>query len=134
MRYPVIYTNSRLVGSSTSHVGAARFCFIFIRPSYRGDEGLYQHELTHVKQWWCITIVSALLLGAMYMPAAGVSIGVYGMLYQWVPRFRLWAEAQAFKRQLKYYDDDRSNKFAGFIARNYNLEVTHEQAQDLLKA
>lgn len=38
--------------------GMTRGPFIFIRPKYKGDVGLLEHEKTHVAQWWIVTLLA----------------------------------------------------------------------------
>jgi hypothetical protein len=86
-----------------------------ILKSRKGDEGLYQHELTHVKQAFL-----------------GLFI-VHALLYKFLPEYRLWAEVQAFKKQAEYYPDDRIPLFAAAIATRYNLKISKENAEKLLR-
>ncbi|MDP3650910.1 MAG: hypothetical protein Q8R67_04420 [Rhodoferax sp.] len=73
--------------------------------------------------------------------ALGIPTGVYAvfgfalhsLLYALVPAYRLWAEVQAYREQLRHYPDDRTELFAGFIAANYRLTVTPEKAEALLR-
>lgn len=87
---------------------------IFLRPKYRNDEGLYRHELQHVKQWW-------------------FTLGFHSLFYTFSDVYKLWAEVEAYKVQAKCYPDDRSEVFATFISTNYGLDVSLEQALVLLK-
>jgi hypothetical protein len=92
--------------------GMAHGPIILILERLRGDEGISQHELTHVKQWL-------------------FTLGLLPLLYL-TPRFKLWCEVRAYRKQLQYYADDRSWQFAGFIATKYGLDITQEQAHKLL--
>jgi len=113
MRWPfTFYTDKGLLEGAA---GTARGPLIFIRPNKKDDEGLYQHELTHVKQWFA-------LLGF------GFGIG-----YRFFPLFRLWAEVQAYKKQAEYYEDDRLHRFAILLATKYNLNITVGEALYLLR-
>lgn len=95
--------------------GCARGPLIFIRPKYKNDIGLRMHEWTHVKQWL-------------------MTFGVHSMLYLMSKRYKLWAEVQAYKEQLKFCLTDKSELFAGFISSNYGLDVTKEEVLILLKS
>lgn len=57
---------------------------VFIRPKYRDDEGIRQHELMHVRVWWA----------ALFRP--------------WIDRtsraFKLETEARAFAMQTRFPD------------------------------
>jgi hypothetical protein len=112
MKWPLtFYTN---FGVPQGSAGATRGPVIFIRPEKRGDEGLYRHELTHVRQ-----------------SLAGLLV-VHALLYLLVPRYRLWCEVQAYREQLKY-SPGREARFARAIATKYNLQITPEAAEKLLR-
>jgi len=94
--------------------GMANGPIIRLLKSHRSDEGLYRHELVHVKQWF-------------------LTIGLHSAIYLLSAKYRLWAEVEAYKEQLKYYKEDRSSLFADFIITNYNLKLSHSEAISLLK-
>ncbi len=93
--------------------GVANGPVIRIRPKYRDDQGIYQHELTHVKQWFA-------------------TLGLHSLLYLWRP-YRLWSETQAYKVQMQYPCadgtrlslDDAAIRLASL---NYNLNITVGEA------
>jgi hypothetical protein len=93
--------------------GRANGPVIRILEKYRNDKGIYEHELVHVKHWFC-------------------SLGLFPFFYLLIPKVRLWAEVQAYREQLQYYADDRSWQFAGFIANKYGLKITQYDAHALL--
>jgi hypothetical protein len=111
MNYPLVFYVDKLPGT---FAGMAHGPIIRILERLRGDEGIRQHELVHVRQWLC-------------------TLGLLPLLYYFVPRFKLWAEVQAYRKQLEYYADDRSWQFAGFIANKYGLKITQANAHRLLK-
>ena len=86
---------------------------ILILERLRGDEGIRQHELMHVRQW-CWTLFTLQILYWLFL------------------KFKLWAEVKAYRKQMQYYADDRSWQFAGFIATKYGLKITQYDAQRLL--
>lgn len=94
--------------------GCARGPLIFIRPDYRDDKGLLEHEKVHRRQW----------LG---------TLSLHSLLYLFVPDYKFRAEVEAYREQLKHYPDDRSKLFAGFIANDYGLDVTEQEALDALR-
>ena len=77
---------------------------IFIRPEWKGDAGLLEHEQMHVKQFWR-------------------TFGVHALLYTFSPGYRLKAEAEAYKCQYRIHPD-RLLLYAEFIATRYNLHIT----------
>jgi hypothetical protein len=87
---------------------------IFIRPSRANDVGIYKHELVHVEQFWRNPF--------------------FGLSYLFSKEARLWYELEAYREQLKWYDDDRSTTFARFMATKYKLDITEQQALNLLKS
>lgn len=68
-------------------------CHIKIRPSYRDDVGLLQHELQHVRQFY--------------------------RRFLFMSMTHLEREIEAYRVQLKYYPDDRAYLFAQFMATSY---------------
>lgn len=89
---------------------------ILLRPEYKTDLGLIEHEKVHVRQFWN-------------------SLGTFGILYKLSKRMRLKYELEAYKKQLEYaanreYTLDR---LATHLSTLYNLNITKEQAISLLK-
>lgn len=95
--------------------GCANGPVIRILEKYRDDRGIYEHELKHVKQWFCNLLL------------------VHSVLYLLSSKYRLWAEVSAYKEQLKCYSDDRSELFASYISKYYNIKITQEEALKLLR-
>jgi hypothetical protein len=111
MKYPLVFYVDSL---PNGFGGMAYGPVIRILERLRGDEGIRQHELVHVWQWF-------------------FSLGLLPILYYFIPKFKLWCEVQAYKVQLQYYADDRSWQFAGFIATKYGLDITQFEVHRLLK-
>ena len=86
---------------------------IFIRPSKKDDIGLLEHEKTHVRQFWRNPFTYCRVL--------------------WNKKFVLETEVEAYKEQLKWCSEDRMEYFANSIATKYGLNITKEQALELLK-
>ena len=93
--------------------GCCRGFMIFIRPQYREDRGLLEHEKVHRRQWLR-------------------TLSLHSWLYLFVPEYKLACEVEAYKEQAQWYPDDRLPKFAGFISRNYGLKITEEDSLKLL--
>ena len=87
---------------------------VFIRPEYKDDEALLNHELFHVLQWW-------------------ITLGTHPLLYTFVSKYRYWSEIYAYRRQLRKYPEN-IDLYAGYIADHYNLNVTKEQAKRHLES
>ena len=94
--------------------GCARGPVIFIRPKYKDDRGLLEHEKVHVHQFW----------------TGGTFIHSFSYLIS--KAYMLASEVEAYKEQAQWYPDDRLPKFAGFISRNYGLKITEEDSLKLL--
>jgi hypothetical protein len=111
MRYPFTF----YVDNLPPNVGGCANGFVIrILKKYKDvDEGIYQHELTHVKQWFR-------------------TLGLHSFLYLFNQQYKLEAEVEAYKVQAAYYKDDRKPLFATFIAKYYDLDVSHEYALRML--
>lgn len=106
MRYPLVFYTDRFV--PTGHAGAARGPVILIRPSHRDDRGLHAHELVHVALWFA-------------------TLGTNALWYRLSTRYRFWAEALAYRTQLRYAPG-REDVFAYFLAERYGLTITFREA------
>lgn len=109
MYYKLTYTDKLPDGTG----GQAWLWFVKIRPKYKDDRGIHAHELYHVSEFW--------------------KNPLYPILYTWSKSYRLQSEVNAYREQLKYYPDDRTNLFAKFIVEDYNLDVEQESIIQLLK-
>ena len=89
---------------------------IFIRPEYKDDIGLHAHERTHVKQAW-----------KWILPP------LHALVYALDDRYRLACEVEAYREQARY-SPQNIERFAEFIARDYDLPITKEYALELLNA
>lgn len=114
MLHFTFYTDSFLIGKEFA--GCTYGPFIFIRPRYKDDKGLLEHEKVHVKQFWR-------------------TLMLHGLFYALSNRYRLKCEVEAYKEQLKYCDNPKivRGMFASFIATKYNIkDVTTAKAYALL--
>ena len=92
------------------------------------------HELTHVKQWWMLTCISAAVIyvaqmyvAALPLEAMALSIGVHAGLYMVSKHYRFWAEAQAYRVSAKV-SPERTEDFAKMLYA-YNTGRTLEQCR-----
>jgi len=96
---------------------AGGWCYgplILIRPRHKDNKGLLVHELFHSTQFW-------------------LTLGIHGILYLLIPKYRYWSEIWAYRRQLKY-SPHSAEWFSNVISTHYRLKVSEEQAlKDLLK-
>lgn len=128
------------------HIGGMAQTFVVvIHPKYRDDRGIHQHELEHVKQWY-VTVAAVLLLAALayfggqFGMAGGLaiaSIGTDGVLYRRWRRFRLWSEAAAYARQMRF--PDRKGNYLSLAdatcrlcSPRYDLRVSPSQVRALI--
>lgn len=147
MRYPLtFYASGRPL--KDWQAGAAFGPFIFIRAGYEADEGLYQHELAHVKQAGAFVLAGAVagLAALGQFPEYGVLPALWGALagliacglaYKFVRRWRLFAEAQAYATQMRYPDQNGNFMSADLGAyrlalQQYGLGISVEEAKQHL--
>ena len=146
MTYPLTFYTDNL---ETWQAGCAIGPIIKIRIGYEADIGLYQHELTHVKQFAWPALIGTLLglAAAAAFPALsavwpgdgavlGLSLGAmfHPLAYLWVRRYRLWAEAQAYGVQMNYPDRyggklSLDNAAYRLTLPNYKLGITLDEAK-----
>jgi hypothetical protein len=105
----IFYTTKFLKGFAGITYGPV----ILIHPDYKDDIGLLAHEKEHVKQWFR-------------------TLGLHSFLYLLSDRYKLWAEVQAYRVQLKH-SPGNEERFARFIAEKYGLDITIAEALELLK-
>ena len=113
--YPLTFFTDNL---AEGQGGVANGPIIRIRLKYKDDQGIYQHELTHVKQWFA-------------------TLTLHSLLYLWRP-YRLWSEAQAYTKQMLYLDrngarlllDGAAARLAG---KSYDLGITVDEAKVILE-
>lgn len=147
----------RVTGSiPTGVAGDARGPVIRIRAELwaRGDEGLVQHELEHVRQFYSVGLIAAALnaplafwlawtVGSPLPPWQAalvvgiVSLAMHSALYLASRAYRQTAEVAAYRVQMRYPDgkggrlslDDAAARLAGA---RYGLGITIDQARALL--
>jgi hypothetical protein len=119
--------------------GCANGPVIRILEKYRNDEGIYRHELMHVKQWFVWSLLSIPVAYVLYqlvlfdyMALSILPVALHSILYRFVKPYRFWCEVEAYKDQAKHYNDDRRPLFAEYIANSYDLPHTTKQALDAL--
>ncbi len=92
--------------------------FIKIRPAYKDDIGLLEHEKTHVKQFWR-------------------TLGLHVFLYGHLDSYTLKCEVEAYREQLCWppatsHIVQSRQHYAEFLASKYGLDITKEEALKLL--
>lgn len=109
----VIYTDDMPANTAGYAYGRRK---IFIRPEYKDDAGILAHEVGHIQQAW--------------------RNPWHGSMYPNLKWYRLKCEVECYKIQLKanpYSWPDYAEKYAGFIANDYGLNVSKEDGLKLLK-
>lgn len=115
---------------------------IRIRPTHRNDVGLLMHELEHVRQFWLLGMIGvgvslglswAVLPLLQAVAAAAAGMALHPVLYRLVPRYRLWAEVQAYLQQLAQPGQLTIEQAADFIATKYRLDVSPAEALSLIR-
>lgn len=132
-----IYTDRVKAGSAGVNYGP----ITLIRPKYKDDYGLHQHEYVHYLQWLLPTILGCVIGGMLYLGDfpyfwhVGVVIAcVHPLLYMLYKPYRLHCEVEAYQTQALHYPDDRKRLFASYISKDYGLNITPEEAyKELLK-
>ena len=116
--------------------GYAKAAVVYVRPKYieEGDTGIVNHELRHVRQFWQLFILSMAIAGGIYllgsdlwqlMPAVGIA--AHMTLYRYIPRYRLWAEVDAYKEQIKAYSlGGPSDWMLDALQNKYDLKYSRE--------
>ena len=111
MLYSLRYTDDM----PDNFAGYARAWFIRIRPAYKDDKGLHEHELEHVRQFWR-------------------TLGFHGLLYLVSKKYKLNAEVEAYQEQLKYAPattniEHYRKLYAQYISEDYGLDITPAEAE-----
>jgi hypothetical protein len=114
-----------------------KYFVVSIAKGHENDVGLLKHELTHVKQWWRMFTLFALLSVIAWQLDGYVWIyplmvcGVLGhnilTRFRW---YRQYAEAEAFKAHVKA--GRNIDEAASSLSRYYDLDITQAEAKALL--
>ena len=111
----VFYTELFVPMGGTSYTFGP-FCFILIKPKYRNDEGLLNHELTHIKQHW-------------------KSYWGHSYKYNNSDKYRYESELEAYAVQyLSYPDKQHFDLFIEFMLEKYKFTYGKRAIEGELKA
>lgn len=152
MRWPLIsYPQELAHGASGNALGP----FIRIRKDQEEDEGVYQHQLRHVKQWFYAGATLYALIGAVarlggldeapeaiqdavWTIAAFVALTGHEILYTCSKAYRTWSETDAYRKQMQH--PIRTGTYLSLeetairlAAPRYRLGITVEQAREHLR-
>lgn len=126
---------------------------LLIRPKYSNDEGLHQHQLVHVRQWWFMFALMAWMIVVAVrfiaphiigpLPHEALFLGVWlscithRVVYHFSPAYRVIAEVMAYRAQMRFPDrKGRRMPLDVAVARltsdRYQLGLTESKARQLL--
>ena len=89
------------LGAATYFLGP--ICVILVKPKYKNDKGLHNHEMVHVKQYW-------------------KSFWMHTFKYNNSEKYRLESEVEAYAIQYKTYPDEKHfNLFVEYMLEKYSL-------------
>lgn len=119
--------------------GEARGPLVRIRPEYRADQGIHAHEIEHVRQWWTLGLLAVVMIAALPSAASFAPLGflAHPLAYALWRRYRMWAEVQAYREQMRHPDrhgglltlEDAAERLAN---PRYRLGITPTEARRLL--
>lgn len=108
-----------------------------VQKGHKADIGVMAHELTHVKQWWRMAGLFALLSVIAWQVGYGeaafplmVCGGFAHNVLSRVRAYRKYAEVEAFRAHVKAGRD--IDNAAENLAMNYDLDITEAEAKALL--
>ena len=111
---------------------------VFIRENYKDDIGLHKHEYMHGIQhitlmaFWITLFFILGFANSLFWTVAPFGIVLHSAIYSLFSEYRLYCEVECYKEQLKY-SPDNINLFAKYIAEDYKLDITHQEAKKLLE-
>lgn len=115
---------------------------VLIRPKYRDDKGIHEHEYAHVKQWYkwsllYLAVLSLFIFGLpeyqeYTLPLIGLVPAVWALLYYFSTSFRLEQEVEAYRAQVKA-GADLDKMAAALTDKNYKFNIGFEEAKNLLR-
>ena len=73
-----------------------------IRPLYLADVGIHKHEYEHVKQFWSVGLVAAVLLALVDLSLTLGGFAAHPLLYKFCRKYRLVCEVSAYKVQMQF--------------------------------
>lgn len=91
------------------------FAWIKIRKTEKNNKGLLMHEIEHAKQHL-------------------KTLTLHPILYNLSNKYKLWAEVQAYRRQLEYSTNKEKDvvDYSIWLSKNYNLGVTSSEVLKML--
>jgi hypothetical protein len=103
------------------------------------SQGLVEHENEHVKQWWVVTALSALVLAvlAFFIPVLPFGIvlaspGVMGILILICKPFKFYIEASAYAVSARYHPE-RLERYALLLYEHYDTNRSYEDCAQAIR-
>jgi hypothetical protein len=148
---PVLYTE-RLPGQTGGRM-LGWLPLVLIRPKYANDEGLHQHQLVHVRQWWFMFALMAWMIAVAVrfiaphitgpLPREALFLGIWlscvthAVVYQFSPAYRVIAEVMAYRAQMRFRDRKGrrmplESAVSMLTSDRYRLGITESKARQLL--
>lgn len=136
MKYYIVkYTDDLPDGFGGSTVGPA----IKIRPKYKGDMGLLEHEKTHVRHWYALMGLGLLIAVALMLfvslalwPAIMMTPYIHPLTYKYLRPYRQWCEARAYRKQVAVGGYANSDFAVTALVEKYHLRLSIAEARSLL--
>ena len=100
MKFPSITFYTERLPSGVG--GATNGPVVRIRPLYRHDVGIHKHEAEHVKQFWVVGLVAAVVLALVDVTLAPAGLAAHPLLYKFCRKYRLLCEVSAYKVQMQF--------------------------------
>ena len=113
-----------------------------INPEYKDHVGLIAHEEAHIKQMYTFFIPLMLLAVCSwfgYREDVALVLGVLALtlkdlLYTFVDKFRLYAEIEGYKAQMKAVNSTDYKTYAELIVNTYDLDADIDEVIERLKS
>lgn len=119
--------------------GLASGPLIRIRPKYKGDAGLLEHEKTHVRQWYALTVLGLVSAAALVLlvspelwPTIGAAPSLHLLLYKFQRPYRRWCEVKAYRKQVAVGGYLSNNFAVTALIEKYDLKLSADKARALL--
>lgn len=115
--------------------GRSNMWKIILDYKYEHHEGVFQHEYEHLKQWYVLLLIGfaiSLAVGLFINPIAGAVLGFLSFwlrraLYNFSSTYRLYAEVEAFKKQIALRPETLWY-YAKILSERYRLDITVTEA------
>lgn len=136
MKYYICNFND---GVASGFGGTAQGPFIKILPKFKNDNGLLEHEKTHVRQWYLLMAVGVLFYLILLLfvspdlwPVIVLAPCLHPLLYRFVRPYRRWSEVQAYRKQIATGGYNSHDFAVTALVEKYGLRLSVDEARALL--